>query len=45
MEPISHQNHTEKNKRTTKRGVRDIVVILPIDEISISKELNDLANI
>ena len=41
---IKYQNCGENVKRTTKRGVRDLVVIHPIDEIGISKELHELAN-
>ena len=40
---IQYQNHSEKTKRTTKRGVRDIVVIHPVEEIGLSTELNDFA--
>ena len=40
---IEYQNHTEKVKRTTKRCVRDIVIIHPVDELGLSKELDDLA--
>ena len=40
---IEYQNHNEKTKRSTKRGVRDIVVIHPIDELGISKELHELS--
>ena len=41
---IEYQNHGENVKRTTKRGVRDLVIIHTIDEIGISRELHDLAN-
>ena len=37
---IEYQNHNEQTKRSTKRGVRDIVVIHPIDELGISNELH-----
>ena len=37
---IECQNNNENTKRTTKRGVRDIVVIHPV-EIRISAELRD----
>ena len=39
---IEYQNNAEDFKRRTKRGVRDVVVIHPIDEIGISEELHDL---
>ena len=41
---VEYQNHNEKLKRVTRRGVRDLVVIHPIDEIGISKEIDELAN-
>ena len=40
---IEYQNHKENVKRQTKRGVREIVVIHPIGELGISRELYDLA--
>ena len=40
---IQYQNHNEKVKRTTMRGVRNITVVYPIDEIGISAELNEFA--
>lgn len=30
---VEYQNHTEKTKRTTTRGVRDIVIIHQVDEL------------
>ena len=44
MVEVEYQNPNEKTKRYTKRGVRDLVVIHPVDEIGISKELFELAN-
>ena len=41
---IEYQNHNEGVKRRTKRGVRDLVIIHPVDELGISRELYDLAN-
>ena len=38
---IEYQNNNENTKRTTKRGVCDIVVIHPVEEIRISAELHD----
>ena len=40
---IEYQNHNEKTKRQTKRGVRDLVVIHPVDELGISRELSEMA--
>ena len=40
---IEYQNFNEKTKRTTRRGVRDIVVIHPVDEIGIAAELDDFS--
>ena len=41
---VEYKNHNENVKHVTNRGVRDLVLIHPIDELSISKELCDLAN-
>ena len=40
---VEYQNFNEKTKRTTRRGVREIIVIHPFGELSLSKELYDLA--
>ena len=40
---IQYQNHAEKARRTTRRCVRDIVVIHPVEELGLSKELDNLA--
>ena len=40
---VEYRNHNEKVKRQTRRGVRDLVVIHPIGELGIVRELNDLA--
>ena len=40
---VQYQNHNESAKRTTKRGVREITVVHPVDEIGISAELNNFA--
>ena len=37
---IEYQNHTEKVKRVTNRGTRDVVVIHPYDELGLIRELN-----
>ena len=39
---IEYQNHNENVKRSTKRGVRDLIVIHPIDEVGISQELYEM---
>ena len=39
---IEFQNHSENVKRTTTRGVREVVVIHPVDEIGMNKELTNL---
>ena len=41
---ISYKNHSESFRRT-KRGVRDLVVIHPIEEIGMPKELQEFADI
>ena len=40
---VEYQNSTEDTKRSTIRGVRDLIIIHPVDEISLSKQLRDLA--
>lgn len=40
---ITYQNSSEVTKRVTTRGVRELVVIHPVDELGISRELFDLA--
>ena len=40
---VEYQNYNEKTKRTTRRGVRDIVVIHPVDEIGIAAELHNFS--
>ena len=39
---IECQNHNEKTKRETSRGVRDLVVIHPVDELGVSRELSEM---
>ena len=41
---VEYQNASENVKRTTKRGVRDLVVIHEADEIGISSELDQLCH-
>ena len=40
---VQYQNFNENVKRLSKRGVRDIIVIHPVDELGISAELDELA--
>ena len=40
---IEYQNSTENSKRVTTRGVRELVVVHPVDELGLSRELYDLA--
>ena len=42
---VEYQNPGEDTRRKTKRGVRELIVIHPVDELGISKELYDLANL
>ena len=39
---VEYQNHNEDVKRTTERGVRELVVIHPIDELDTYTQLNEL---
>ena len=39
---VEYQNHNEDTKRSTERGVRELVVIHPIDELDIYTQLNEL---
>ena len=41
---IEYQNVNEGTKRRTSRGVREIVVIHPVDELGLVRELNRLAD-
>ena len=40
---VEYQNHHEQVKRRTRRGVRDLIVIHPVGELGIVRELNELA--
>ena len=40
---IEYQNHNENVKRHTKRGTREIVVIHPVNELGLIRELNILS--
>ena len=42
---VEYQNPGEDTRRKTKRGVRELIVIHPVNELGISKELYDLANL
>ena len=39
---VEYQNHNESVKRTTIRGVRDLVIISPVEELDIYESLNQL---
>jgi hypothetical protein len=41
---IEYMNPSENVKRKTIRGTRDLIVIHPVEELGLSKELYDLAN-
>ena len=41
---VQYQNSNETVKRTTKRCVRELVIVHPVDEIGIQAELDDFAN-
>ena len=38
---IEYRNHSENIKRRTRRGVCDLIIIHPIEEIGILKELEE----
>ena len=40
---VTYQNHTENVKRVTTRGVRELIVIHPVEQLGISTELYNLA--
>ena len=40
---VQYQNSNEKVKRTTKRCVRELIVIHPVDELGIQAELDEFA--
>ena len=39
---VEYQNHNEEVKRSTERGVRELVVVHPIDELDIYTQLHEL---
>ena len=39
---VQYQNHNENVKRSTERGVRELVVVSPVDELDIYESLNQL---
>ena len=41
---VQYKNSSENTKRTTTRGVRDLVVIFPIDELDIYETLDQIIN-
>ena len=40
---VQYQNSNENVKRTTKRCVRELIVVHPVDELGIQAELDDFA--
>jgi hypothetical protein len=41
---VEYQNSTENVKRTTNRGVREVVLVHPVGELGIIRELNSQSN-
>ena len=41
---VEYVNHTEKARRCTTRHARDLIVIHPVEELGLSKELFDLVH-
>ena len=39
---VEYKNHNENVRRTTERGVRDLVIISSVDELDIYESLNQL---
>ena len=39
---VTYQNHSEGFKRVTHRGVRELVIIHPVDELDIYEQLYEL---
>ena len=44
MVTVEYKNH-ESTKRVTNRGIRDLIMIHPVDELNILQELGEIANI
>ena len=42
---VEYRNHTENANRTTRRSVRQLVMIHPVDELSLSVELGEIATL
>ena len=40
---VEYQNYSEKTKRKTTRGTREVVVIHPVDELGLVREINILS--
>ena len=41
---VEYMNPSENVRRKTVRGTRDLIVIHPVEEVGLSRELSDLAN-
>ena len=39
---VEYQNSNEDTKRTTKRGVRDLIVVHPVDELDVYERLSPM---
>ena len=39
---VEYQNYSERVKRTTQRGVRELVIIYPVDEFDIYQQLAEM---
>jgi hypothetical protein len=39
---VEYQNSNESIKRTTRRGVREVVLVHPVDELGIIREIGQL---
>ena len=40
---VEYQNSNESVRRTTRRGVREVVLVHPVDELGIIRELGQLS--
>ena len=42
---VEYKNHHESPKRCTTRGIRDLIMIHPVDELNILQEFGEIATI
>lgn len=40
---VEYRNRNENSSRVTQRGVRDLVIVFPVDELDIYEKLKDLS--